>query len=94
MTRHARAFAKNCLGAAAGARAALVDCPADQIFSGGARGCGKTDGTLGLFALRAGRYSKECVGIFFRGSTATKSPRTRAFARMSGVVARANARSG
>ena len=94
VTRHARAFAKNSLGAAAGAQAALVDCPADEIFCGGARGRGKTDGMLGRFALKAGRYGKECVGIFFRGSTATKSPRTRASARMSGVVACTNAGSG
>lgn len=33
---------------------------------GGARGGGKTDGMLGKFAIKAGRYGEHCIGVFFR----------------------------
>jgi hypothetical protein len=46
----------------------LVKCPADEIFYGGARGGGKTDGMLGKFAVKASRYGEHCVGVFFRRS--------------------------
>jgi hypothetical protein len=49
-----------------GPQAALVKCPADEIFYGGARGGGKTDGMLGKFAIKAQRYGSHCVGVFFR----------------------------
>jgi hypothetical protein len=52
----------------AGPQTALVKCPADEIFYGGARGGGKTDGMLGKFALKASRYGEHCVGVFFRRS--------------------------
>jgi hypothetical protein len=41
-------------------------CPVDEIFFGGARGGGKTDGMLGKFAVKAARYGENCVGVFFR----------------------------
>jgi hypothetical protein len=44
----------------------LVKCPVDEIFFGGARGGGKTDGMLGKFASKASKYGKDCVGVFFR----------------------------
>lgn len=52
----------------AGPQTALVKCPADEIFYGGARGGGKTDGMLGKFAIKASRYGEHCVGVFFRRS--------------------------
>jgi hypothetical protein len=52
----------------AGPQTALVKCPADEIFYGGARGGGKTDGMLGKFAVKASRYGEHCVGVFFRRS--------------------------
>ncbi|WP_256470564.1 phage terminase large subunit [Bradyrhizobium sp. 2] len=51
-----------------GPQTALVKCPADEIFYGGARGGGKTDGMLGKFAVKASRYGEHCVGVFFRRS--------------------------
>lgn len=44
----------------------LVRCPVDEIFFGGARGGGKTDGMLGKFALKQKRYGKDAIGVFFR----------------------------
>ena len=44
----------------------LVSCPADEVFFGGARGGGKTDGMLGKFALKQGRYGKSSIGMFIR----------------------------
>ncbi len=44
----------------------MVKCPVDEIFFGGARGGGKTDGMLGKFASKASKYGKDCVGVFFR----------------------------
>lgn len=40
----------------------------DEIFYGGARGGGKTDGMLGKFAVKSARYGEHCVGVFFRRS--------------------------
>ena len=44
----------------------LVTCPVYEIFYGGARGGGKTDGMLGKFAIKASRYGKDVTGVFFR----------------------------
>ena len=49
-----------------GPQAALVDCRIGEIFYGGARGGGKTDGMIGKNALKAGKYGKDQKGIFFR----------------------------
>jgi len=49
-----------------GPQAALVKCPVDEIFFGGARGGGKTDGMLGKFALKAATHGVNAVGVFFR----------------------------
>jgi hypothetical protein len=40
----------------------LIKCPVDEIFFGGARGGGKTDGMLGKFAVKAAKYGEHCVG--------------------------------
>ena len=45
---------------------ALVTCPIEDVFYGGARGGGKTDGLLGDFAAHAGKYGKHAHGILFR----------------------------
>lgn len=44
----------------------MVKCPVFEIMYGGARGGGKTDGMLGKFAIKAGRYGEHCIGVFFR----------------------------
>lgn len=49
-----------------GPQKALIDCPLPEIFYGGARGGGKTDGVLGKYALKAGRYGSAFNALFFR----------------------------
>jgi hypothetical protein len=49
-----------------GPQKALVDCPYPEIFFGGARGGGKTDGVLGKYALKEKRYGRGFNGVFFR----------------------------
>ena len=49
-----------------GPQASLVRCPVEEIFYGGARGGGKTDGMLGKFGIKAARHGKGVRGIFFR----------------------------
>lgn len=49
-----------------GPQHALVNCPVFEIFYGGARGGGKTDGMFGKFGIKQKRYGKNCVGVFFR----------------------------
>ena len=50
----------------AGPQKALVDCPYPEVFYGGARGGGKTDGVLGKYALKAERYGSAFNAVFFR----------------------------
>lgn len=49
-----------------GPQTALIHCPVFEIFYGGARGGGKTDGMLGKFAIKASIYGEHCIGVFFR----------------------------
>lgn len=49
-----------------GPQKSLIDCPVPEIFYGGARGGGKTDGVLGKYALKAEMYGSSFNGIFFR----------------------------
>lgn len=49
-----------------GPQKSLIDCPFGEIFYGGARGGGKTDGVLGKYALKAERYGRNFNAIFFR----------------------------
>ena len=44
----------------------LVDCPIKEIFYGGARGGGKTDGMIGKNAIKAAAWGKHQKGIFVR----------------------------
>lgn len=49
-----------------GPQKALIDCPLPEIFYGGARGGGKTDGVLGKYAIKMEMYGKYFNGVFFR----------------------------
>ena len=49
-----------------GPQKALIDCPVYEIFYGGARGGGKTDGVIGKYAIKAQRYGSGFNAIFFR----------------------------
>ncbi|MDF2994488.1 MAG: putative chitinase [Xanthobacteraceae bacterium] len=46
-----------------GPQKALVDCPLAEVFFGGARGGGKTDGVLGKWALKEKRYRDDIAAI-------------------------------
>lgn len=50
----------------AGPQSALIDCPLSEVFFGGSRGGGKTDGILGKFALNAFEYGERFNAVFFR----------------------------
>ena len=56
----------------------LVACPIFEVFYGGARGGGKTDGSLGDWLQHSGQYGEAAVGVFFR----------RKFKQLSEVIAR------
>lgn len=47
-------------------QAALIACPVFEIFYGGARGGGKTDGVLGDWASHADQYGKDAIGLMVR----------------------------
>ena len=49
-----------------GPQKALVDCSAPEVFFGGARGGGKTDGVLGKWALKERRYGSNFNAVEFR----------------------------
>lgn len=49
-----------------GPQHALLTCPCDEIFFGGARGGGKTDGMLGEWAQHAAKHGLHAIGVFFR----------------------------
>jgi hypothetical protein len=48
------------------AQIALLKCPVFEVFFGGARGGGKTDGMLGEWAQQADRYGKDAIGLMLR----------------------------
>ena len=50
----------------AGKQKALIDCPVYEIFYGGARGGGKTDGVLGKMGIKALKYGELFNCVFFR----------------------------
>jgi hypothetical protein len=49
-----------------GPQKALIDCPISEIFYGGARGGGKTDGILGKYSIKGDRYGAAFNAVFFR----------------------------
>lgn len=53
----------------AGPQKALIDCPLEEIFFGGARGGGKTDGVLGKWAIKEALYGDNFNAIMFRRTT-------------------------
>jgi hypothetical protein len=46
-----------------------VDCPRAEVFFGGTRGSGKTDGVLGTWAIKERRYGPAFNAIMFRRTT-------------------------
>jgi hypothetical protein len=44
----------------------LVCCPVFEVFYGGARGGGKTDGSIGDWLLHSAAYGENAIGIFVR----------------------------
>ena len=46
----------------------LVTCPVFEVFFGGARGGGKTDGMLGEWASHADMYGEHAIGLMVRRS--------------------------
>lgn len=52
--------------AQSGPQALLLTCPVFEVFFGGARGGGKTDGVLGEWAAHAGRYGRDAIGLMVR----------------------------
>lgn len=49
-----------------GPQMALLTCPVFEVFFGGARGGGKTDGVLGEWIGHAGRYGEHANGLMVR----------------------------
>jgi hypothetical protein len=45
---------------------ALLECSVFEVFFGGARGGGKTDGMLGEWANHADRYGEHAIGLMLR----------------------------
>jgi len=52
--------------AQSGPQTALISCPVFEIFFGGARGGGKTDGVLGDFLEHADAYGEHAIGLMLR----------------------------
>lgn len=51
-----------------GPQAALIACPVFEVFYGGARGGGKTDGVLGDWIAHQQAVGRHAIGVFFRRS--------------------------
>jgi hypothetical protein len=49
-----------------GPQRALISCPVFEVFFGGARGGGKTDGVLGDFIRHASLHGKHAIGLMIR----------------------------
>ena len=52
-----------------GPQTALIECPAEEVFFGGARGGGKTDGVLGKWAIKEQKYGEHFNAMMFRKTT-------------------------
>ena len=44
----------------------LLSCPVFELFFGGARGGGKSDGMLGDFASHADEFGEDAIGLIIR----------------------------
>ena len=49
-----------------GPQTALIACPVFEVFFGGARGGGKTEGSIGDWIQHQDKYAANAVGVFFR----------------------------
>lgn len=49
-----------------GPQTQLIMCPVFEVFYGGARGGGKTEGSIGDWLEHSSRYGEHAIGIFFR----------------------------
>jgi hypothetical protein len=49
-----------------GPQTALLECPVFEVFYGGARGGGKTDGSIGDWIQHAQLYGEHAIGLFVR----------------------------
>lgn len=49
-----------------GPQTELIKCPVFEVFYGGARGGGKTEGSIGDWLEHSSRYGPDAIGIFFR----------------------------
>lgn len=49
-----------------GPQTALISCPVFEVFFGGARGGGKTDGMLGEWVAHASQYGDKAIGLMVR----------------------------
>jgi hypothetical protein len=61
-----------------GPQTALIACPIYEVFYGGARGGGKTEGSIGDWLEHSSKYGQAAIGVFFR----------RTFKQLEEVVAR------
>jgi hypothetical protein len=50
----------------AGPQTALIACPTFEVLYGGARGGGKTEGSIGDWLEHSGHYGEAAIGVFFR----------------------------
>lgn len=49
-----------------GPQTLLIQCPVFEVFYGGARGGGKTDGSIGDWLVHADTYGEKAIGLFVR----------------------------
>ncbi len=49
-----------------GPQTALIQCPVFEVFFGGARGGGKTEGSIGDWLQHSNLYGEDAIGIFVR----------------------------
>lgn len=49
-----------------GPQTLLIQCPVFEVFYGGARGGGKTEGSIGDWLEHSSTYGENAIGIFFR----------------------------
>lgn len=61
-----------------GPQESLIACPVFEVFFGGARGGGKTDGMLGDWLAHSDKWGEAAIGVFFR----------RTYKQLSEVIAR------
>lgn len=58
----------------AGPQSAFIQCPVFETVYGGARGGGKTDASLGEWAIHAERYGADAKGLFVRRTRVALEP--------------------